>query len=124
MPKRFDTHFFMVAAPEDHILAHDGREAVDSVWISPERALVEADAGQRTVIFPTRLNLEKAGQAKTVAEALDLARRQPVVTVMPRMEKQGERRILHIPAEAGYGASSYEVEATKAGAVPLRRKEG
>ena len=30
MPKRFDTHFFVAHAPEDHVAAHDGHESVDT----------------------------------------------------------------------------------------------
>lgn len=120
MPKRFDTHFFLAPAPADHVLAHDGREAVDSIWISPERALHEADAGQRTVIFPTRLNLEKAGRLGTVEDAIRQCRASPVVTVMPRMEKRGERRIMHIPLDAGYGACEFEVAVGAAGAIPVK----
>ncbi|MGD8833121.1 MAG: MBL fold metallo-hydrolase, partial [Pseudomonadales bacterium] len=33
VPKRFDTHFFLAAAPADHLAVHDGHESVDSVWI-------------------------------------------------------------------------------------------
>ncbi|MGH7210556.1 MAG: NUDIX hydrolase, partial [Acetobacteraceae bacterium] len=32
MPKRFDTHFFLVPAPADQLAVHDGAESVDSVW--------------------------------------------------------------------------------------------
>lgn len=121
MPKRFDTHFFVVAAPEDHELAHDGHEAVDSVWITAEDAIAAGDAGERTVIFPTRLNLLKAGQSgKTVVEVLETCRKAPVVTVMPAMEKRDGKRFLHIPIEAGYGAALFEVEATPAGSVPTK----
>jgi hypothetical protein len=28
-PKRFDTHFFLAAAPSDQVALHDGQEAVD-----------------------------------------------------------------------------------------------
>ena len=34
MPKRFDTHFYLAMAPQDHVALHDGYESVDSVWIS------------------------------------------------------------------------------------------
>ena len=34
MPKRFDTHFYIAEAPSDQVLAHDGHESVDSVWIN------------------------------------------------------------------------------------------
>lgn len=120
MPKRFDTHFFVAAAPDDHALRHDGREAVDSVWITPARAIADAEAGQRTVIFPTRLNLEKIGRSATVVDLLDRCRAEPVVTVLPSTSERDGRRIMHIPIEAGYGAAEFMVERTKAGSVPIK----
>ncbi|MEM7408010.1 MAG: NUDIX hydrolase [Pseudomonadota bacterium] len=109
MPKRFDTHFFVSAAPADHELRHDGTESVDSIWIRPADACAAADAGERTIIFPTRLNVEKLGQSPTVEAALGAARSAPVVCVRPEVEKTENGRILHIPAEAGYGGSEFVV---------------
>ena len=114
MPKRFDTHFFLAVAPADHDLLHDGTESVDSVWITPAAACQAADDGQRTVIFPTRLNLEKVGQSATVAHALARTRDEAVVCVRPTVEKAEGGRVLNIPAEAGYGGSKFFV-AGKAG---------
>ncbi|HVY90939.1 MAG TPA: NUDIX hydrolase, partial [Hyphomonadaceae bacterium] len=34
-PRRFDTHFFLVRAPEGQTVRHDGREAVDHSWVKP-----------------------------------------------------------------------------------------
>ena len=116
MPKRFDTHFFVAAVPVDHDLAHDGHEAVDSIWITPAQALADADAGQRTVIFPTRLNLAKIGRAQSVADMLERCRTEPIVTVQPTMTKRDGQRIMQIPVEAGYGAGEFVVEMTAAGA--------
>jgi len=31
MPKRFDTWFFLAAAPPEQVGAHDGRESTDSI---------------------------------------------------------------------------------------------
>ena len=109
MPKRFDTYFFLAEAPLDHILRHDGRESVDSVWLTPARACADADAGHRTVLFPTRLNLEKAGRSRSVADAIAAARAAPVVTVRPEPQKTASGRIIRIPAEAGYGAAEFLV---------------
>ncbi|MBN8927318.1 MAG: hypothetical protein J0H19_11925 [Rhodospirillales bacterium] len=109
MPKRFDTHFFLAAAPPDHILSHDGRESVDSIWVTPRDACVDADAGRRTVLFPTRLNLEKVGRHRTVAEALAAARAAPIVTVRPESSAAENGRLLRIPIEAGYGAAEFLV---------------
>ena len=107
MPKRFDTHFYLAPAPEDAGLSHDGRESVDSVWITPDQALADAAAKRRTVIFPTRLNLEKLAQNKSVKSALAAGRASPVVPVLPRVERHDGGRTLHIPLEAGYGAASF-----------------
>lgn len=102
MPKRFDTHFFLAAAPPDQFAAHDGTEGVDSTWISPRRAIEDADAGRRTIIFPTRMNLGKLARSASVAEAVEAARRSPIVTVLPRVERGPSGPVLRIPAEAGY----------------------
>lgn len=124
MPKRFDTHFFLAEAPGDHVLAHDGSESVDSVWITPRQACDEADAGQRTVIFPTRLNIEKVGRSATVADALARAAAEPVVTVLPVSEKVEGGRIMRIPAEAGYGGAELFVEGQSGKAAKIRFADG
>lgn len=98
MPKRFDTHFYLAAAPEDHLAVHDGSESVDSVWIRPADAMAENDAGTKTIIFPTRMNVLKLGRATNVAHAIETARSTPVVTVEPKVDG----KVLRIPAEAGY----------------------
>ena len=107
VPKRFDTHFFIIEAPADHIALHDGHESVDSVWIKPAKVIEEGDAGRRTVIFPTRLNVQKLGRSRTVAEALANARASKVVTVSPEMIKRDDGPYLKIPEEAGYDVSIY-----------------
>lgn len=109
MAKRFDTHFFLAPAPGDHALLHDGSEAVDSVWIKPADALAQAEAGKLTMIFATRLNLERVDQSRTVADAVAKASIDPIVTVQPTMRKTETARILTIPIEAGYGGPDFEV---------------
>lgn len=101
MPKRFDTYFYMARAPQDHIGAHDGSESVDSVWITAAQAIAEADAKKRTVIFPTRMNIEKLAQNNSVDDAL--AACGDVVTVIPFIEKEGDKSFLRIQPNAGYG---------------------
>src|SRR5262245_21445887 len=95
MPKRFDTHFFLAVAPPDQLAAHDGHESVDSVWISPGAALAGADSGRYTVIFPTRLNVEKLGRSRTTADAVAAARDGAIVTVMPGHTRADGGVIMH-----------------------------
>ncbi|MEM1433759.1 MAG: NUDIX domain-containing protein [Pseudomonadota bacterium] len=102
MPKRFDTWFYLVAAPTDQLAVHDGYESVDSIWISPATALSEAAAGQRTIIFPTLRNLEKLALSNTPAAAMEAAAAEPLVTVEPWTEQREEGVFLCIPKNAGY----------------------
>ncbi len=58
MPKRFDTWFYTISAPPRQVAACDGRETVDVEWISPREAIRLAAAVDRTIIFPTVINLK------------------------------------------------------------------
>jgi 8-oxo-dGTP pyrophosphatase MutT (NUDIX family) len=102
MPKRFDTHFFLAAAPADHLAVHDGLESVDSVWIRPGDVLEQAARGERTVIFPTLRNVEKLAAYDTVADALTATSASTVVRVEPWTEQRQDGTYLCIPTEAGY----------------------
>ena len=102
MPKRFDTYFYLVTAPTDQVAAHDGSESVDSVWIRPADAVADGRAGRRTVIFPTMANLLKLARSATVAQALERARTEPLVTVRPSVHRTDAGKVLRIPPEAGY----------------------
>lgn len=107
-PKRFDTHFFAALAPEDQEAVHDGREAVECVWIRPQEAVAAAAEGKRTLVFATRLNLLRLARHATAAEALEEARRTPIVTVTPQPEPDGAGgTLLRIPAGAGYGGDVF-----------------
>ena len=107
VPKRFDTHFFLAAAPADQDALHDGHEAVDSVWIRPVDALAEAEAGTKKIVFPTRMNLNKLARSNSVAEAFAAARARPVVTVQPIQRDTPEGRYLRIPIEADYDGEEF-----------------
>ena len=103
MPKRFDTRFYIAQAPEGHEGEHDGNESVDSLWIAPKDALEDCYNKKRTIIFPTRLNLEKLNQSKTVEEAIANAKESNIITVIPVIEKDENGSFLTIPKDAGYG---------------------
>lgn len=103
MPKRFDTHFFLVEAPTHQLAVHDGTESVDSLWTTVPQALELEQSGQRTIIFPTLENIKKLGRSGSVAEALQAARADEIVTVLPRLsEDEHGELMMELPAEAGY----------------------
>jgi 8-oxo-dGTP pyrophosphatase MutT (NUDIX family) len=111
MPKRFDTWFFLAAAPPDQAGAHDGKESTDSIWVSPREALAGGESGRFKLPFPTVRNLIKLGKHRTVKDALDAARHDRIVTVMPVMTRLNGGRQLRIPADAGYDGELFEVGA-------------
>jgi len=109
MPKRFDTWFFLAAAPEAQVGAHDGRESTDSIWLSPQEALAGGESGRFKLPFPTTRNLIKLGKQANVKAALEDSRGKPVVTVMPVLTSLNGGRQLRIPLEAGYDGELFEV---------------
>jgi 8-oxo-dGTP pyrophosphatase MutT (NUDIX family) len=111
MPKRFDTWFFLAAAPPEQVGAHDGKESTDSIWVSPREALAGGENGRFKLPFPTTRNLIRLGKQDNVKAALNDSKGKNIVTVMPVMTKLNGGRQLRIPLEAGYDGEVFEVGA-------------
>lgn len=73
-PRRFDTWFFVAAAPAGHDYRHDDGETVASEWLTPAAALARAAAGDLPIILPTELTLGALGAFAGTAELLAAAR--------------------------------------------------
>ena len=68
-------------------------------------------AGTATIIFPTKMNIGKLGEANSVGEAIKRFANEGVVTVEPRIGKdENGAPCLHIPVEAGYMQSIEPLE--------------
>ena len=67
---RFDTHFFLVAAPEDAEPRPDGSETVDVGWYAPREALDAYGRGELELVFPTIKTLEQLAGFGTADELL------------------------------------------------------
>jgi 8-oxo-dGTP pyrophosphatase MutT (NUDIX family) len=109
-PKRFDTWFYAVQAPDDQLAACDGRETVDAEWIEPREALRLAAAGERKVIFPTRMNLQLLAEASSAEDTVARAAARTLVTVQPQVQARESGRVLVLPPDAGYGAVEEPLE--------------
>ncbi len=110
MPKRFDTWFYAVRAPADQVAACDGRETVDAEWIAPQEILRLAEAGERTVIFPTRMNVQLLAEAQNAEDCVVRAQSRTLVTVLPQVERRPEGAVLVLPPDAGYGVVAEPME--------------
>jgi 8-oxo-dGTP pyrophosphatase MutT (NUDIX family) len=96
--KRWDTHFFLCAAPVGQEPVCDAVETVAVEWVDPARVV----SATRKIVFPTRLNLARLAESSNVSEAFAAAAARPLVTVLPKMERRAEGLYSVIPAEAGY----------------------
>ena len=76
-PKRFATWFFLAPAPEG-IVAVDGSEIHEHIWVTPADAMKRRDAGDIELAPPTFVTLHKLSQSDDVATALADAARGPV----------------------------------------------
>ncbi len=101
-PKRFDTHFFLTAAPKNQLVALDQSESAQGHWRTPQRVLDETAAGQRTMVAVTRFTLELLATWPDVATALAAASKRRIVTVLPVVEDTPAGKLLKIPKKAGY----------------------
>jgi 8-oxo-dGTP pyrophosphatase MutT (NUDIX family) len=69
-PRRYDTRFFVAAAPPAQEPLHDGHETVASVWVRPHDALARHEAGELELILPTIRTLESLASFPTAGAAL------------------------------------------------------
>jgi 8-oxo-dGTP pyrophosphatase MutT (NUDIX family) len=95
-PRRYDTWFFVAAAPDEHDAAHDDVELVASSWLTPRDALERNDRGEIDLIFPTwrtLVALDRFDRAGAVLDAVRAAHR-PDGRVMVVGEGSGERVLL------------------------------
>ncbi|MEA2349249.1 MAG: hypothetical protein QOG86_190 [Thermoleophilaceae bacterium] len=99
---RFDTVFFVAAAPPDAEPHVDGAECVDARWITPAAALEEYQRGELTLVFPTIKHLEAIAAFGSVEDALRAARERDVAPVQPRVVVGDDGAQVLMPGEPGY----------------------
>ncbi|MFM7061748.1 MAG: NUDIX hydrolase [Actinomycetes bacterium] len=106
--RRYDTWFFVAAAPAGHTYEHDAIETVASVWMRPEDAVTANDRGEIDLILPTRRSLEVLCAFPDAASVLAHARRVGGDgTHRVRMvDDVGGGECIPVPGDAGVGAAS------------------
>lgn len=85
-PLRFDTRFFLTAAPASQHAAHDGKELTDSTWIRPREALSRAASRKWLIILPTVHNLLDLNESNSTRAAVRKARsRDSISAIQPEI---------------------------------------
>jgi len=82
-PRRFNTHFFVAAAPPGALGTADSVETHDAQWLSPQRALDAHRNDEMLLVFPTIKHLERLAAFESISALLAFAREKPIVTIMP-----------------------------------------
>jgi len=109
-PRRYDTRFFVAAAPPDQTPAHDAAEVIDETWLSPKEALRLHREGQIDLIFPTIRNLQAIAPVRAlVRPARRRSGRRPRPLIEPRVVVDGRAMRILLPGtrlrRGGGGAS-------------------
>jgi 8-oxo-dGTP pyrophosphatase MutT (NUDIX family) len=99
---RFDTWFFVARAPDGAEPRPDGSECVAARWLAPKGALAAHARDELTLVFPTIKHLEQLAEFRSVAEALETARRREVDPVEPRVVMREGAAVVLLPGEPGF----------------------
>lgn len=98
-PRRFDTRFFLAAAPPGQTAAHDERETIHAEWITPAAAIAACRRGAIHLPPPTWTTLRELEACERVDDALALARRRAMVRREPLLVEEGGREMLVLPGD-------------------------
>ncbi len=120
-PRRYDTRFFIAAAPEHQRPMHDAGETVAHEWVVPHLALERHARGDIQLMFPTLKTLELLAKFARVADALDYAHTPRAMPPMsPRLASGRDGPKLLVPGDYAYaevgkldpegkGTAAYEI---------------
>lgn len=97
---RFDTRFYLVAAPAGAEPRPDGGETVDARWYAPQAALGD----DIELVFPTIKTLEALARFPSADELLAWAAGREVEPIEPMVVLEGEVARVVLPGEPGYRA--------------------
>jgi 8-oxo-dGTP pyrophosphatase MutT (NUDIX family) len=105
-PRRFDTRFFVAAAPSGQRALADAGEIVEHVWTSAVAALERFESGEWSMLVPTVRTLRELSVHDDAEGVLRWAAATKVRRIQPREIERDGRVVVVVPGEPGY-----EVEA-------------
>ena len=102
-PRKFDTMFFLAAAPGGAWTPRPQEsECVAAEWASPSDLLRRIEQGEASAIFPTKRNLERLAQHRTLNDAVSDALAHSLDTIIPWVEDIEGKAHVRIPEGRGY----------------------
>lgn len=114
IPRVFDTRFYLADLGTGAVdVTVDETENTRLFWTTAEQALTRADAGELTVIFPTRRNLERLARFPDFAAAAQECADIPVRKIVPFFEHRDGVPWICIPDDAGYPITGETIESAQ-----------
>lgn len=107
LARRFDTQFYIAAAPAGCTPVPDGEEAVEARFWSPQDAMAAAHRGELALMPPTYLSLHWLAAAGSLDLALATAAARPAPLITSELFSRDERRYIRVGEDAGLGATEF-----------------
>ena len=102
-PKTFDTRFYLADLGSGVVdISEDGTEFTRMFWLTAAEALRQGDTGEFSLMFPTRMNLERLALFASFADAKAHAEVTPIDAITARIEDRNGEQWLVIPDGLGY----------------------
>jgi hypothetical protein len=102
-PRRYDTRFFVTAAPAGQVARHDDTETIATIWIRPAEALSLESAGEIELLAPTIANLRSLEGFSSTGEVMAWASQVThVTTVLPIVLMEDGHVLILRPGDEGY----------------------
>ncbi len=102
-PRRYDTRFFVTAAPPGQVARHDDGETIATIWVRPREALDRYAAGGIELLPPTVDNLEKLARHTSTRSVMEWARQvTDVPAILPIVLLEDGHLLILRPGDEGY----------------------
>ncbi len=102
-PRRYDTRFFITAAPSGQVASHDDTETIATIWIRPTEALSLESAGEIELLPPTIANLRSIEGFSSTGEVMAWASQVThVTTILPIVLVEDGHVLILRPGDEGY----------------------
>jgi glyoxylase-like metal-dependent hydrolase (beta-lactamase superfamily II)/8-oxo-dGTP pyrophosphatase MutT (NUDIX family) len=103
LSRRFDTRFFLAAAPAEQVAVPDQVETIAHAWVRPEEALAMQKRGEIELVFATIQTLRALSGFGNVAAMLAHAQAlEAVPALMPRISTGSSGRRMVLPSDRAY----------------------
>lgn len=109
-PRRYNTWFFVAAAPDGEEGTHDDNELVASDWVRPVDALAQHAAGDIDLIFPTEMSLRALAHyehSRDLLRDLDSVRHDE--RGQPEVVSEGTGQRVALPRDAGRPTTEWTI---------------